>query len=225
MKKIFTIIGIFSLALLNAQTLQPTETQALLTVVVVDKSQKPLEGEEVTFIGKDLKVYSGYTSAEGKFDLLVPEGDDYKVQYKAFSENMDYNHLKIPSMEGTVTFEYKLIINPPKVYTLDNVFFDTGKSTLKPESSKELNELAEYMIKKKSLKIEIAGHTDNIGNKDANQKLSEDRANSVKTFLVKKGVDQQRVMAKGYGDSQPVADNGTDEGRQKNRRTEVRSLD
>jgi outer membrane protein OmpA-like peptidoglycan-associated protein len=225
MKKFFTILGICSFAFLNAQTLQPTETMALLTVIVVDKSQKPLEGEEVTFIGKDLKVYSGYTTAEGKFDLLVPEGDDYKVQYKAFSENMDYNHLKIPSMEGTVTFEYKLIINPPKVYTLDNVFFDTGKSTLKSESSKELNELAEYMIKKKSLNIEIAGHTDNIGNKDANQKLSEDRANSVKMFLVKKGVDQQRVIAKGYGDSQPVADNATDEGRQKNRRTEVRSLD
>jgi OmpA-OmpF porin, OOP family len=225
MKIFFTVLGTFSFLLLNAQTLQPTETDALLTVIVVDKSQKPLEGETVTFIGKDKKVYSGVTGAEGKFDLLVPEGDDYNVQYKAFSENKDYNHLKIPSMEGTVTFEYKLIINPPKVYSLDNVFFDTGKSTLKQESSKELNELAEYMLLKKGLKIEIAGHTDNIGNKDANQKLSEDRANSVRNFLIKKGVDASRVSAKGYGDTQPIADNGTDEGRQKNRRTEVRSLD
>jgi outer membrane protein OmpA-like peptidoglycan-associated protein len=124
-----------------------------------------------------------------------------------------------------VNFEYKLIINPPKVYTLDNVFFDTGKSVLKPESFKELNELVDYMISKKSLKVEIAGHTDNVGNKDANQKLSQDRANSVKSYLVKKGVDAGRIIAKGYGDSQPIAENTTDEGKQKNRRTEVRSVE
>lgn len=226
MKKIITFLILVSSFYLNAQDLQPTETEALLTVVVVDKSQKALEGETVTFIAtKDKKVYSGVTKANGKFDLLVPEGDSYKVQYKAFSENQDYNVLKIPSPEGTVNFEYKLIINPPKTYTLDNVFFDTGKSTLKPESSKELNELVEYMLLKKSLKIEISGHTDNVGNKDANQKLSEDRANSVRSYLIKKGVEGARVLAKGYGDTQPIADNNTDEGKQKNRRTEVRSLD
>jgi OmpA-OmpF porin, OOP family len=207
-----------------SQTLQATETEALLTVVVVNKSQKALEGETVTFIAdKDKKQYSGVTKADGKFDILIPEGDTYKVQYKAFSENQDYNVLKMPAPEGTVNFEYKLIINPPTNYTLDNVFFDTGKSTLKPESSKELNELAEYMNLKKSLVIEIAGHTDNVGNKDANLKLSQERAAAVKAFLVKKGVASERVVAKGYGDSQPIADNSTEEGKQKNRRTEVRS--
>jgi outer membrane protein OmpA-like peptidoglycan-associated protein len=226
MKHLFTLILATTSLFINAQTLQPTETEALLTVVVVNKAQVPLEGEKVTFISsKDKKVYSGVTKADGKFDLLVPEGDTYNVQYKAFSENQDYNVLKMPSMEGTVSFEYKLIISPPKVYTLDNVFFDTGKSSLKPESAKELNELVEYMLLKKNLKIEIAGHTDNVGKPDVNQKLSEDRANSVKSFLVKKGVDAARVIAKGYGDTQPVADNGTDAGKQKNRRTEVRSLE
>jgi len=226
MKAILTSALLFSFFISNAQTLEPTETEALLTVVVVDKAQKPLEGEKVTFVAsKDKKAYSGVTKANGKFDLLVPEGDTYNVQYKAFSENQDYNVLKMPSMEGTVSFEYKLIISPPKTYTLDNVFFDTGKSTLKPESSKELNELVEYMLMKKSLKIEIAGHTDNVGNKEANQKLSEDRANAVRAYLVKKGVDAARVIAKGYGDTQPVAENTTDAGKQKNRRTEVRSLE
>jgi outer membrane protein OmpA-like peptidoglycan-associated protein len=226
MKKIITFLILVPSCYMNAQDLQPTETEALLTVVVVDKAQKALEGETVSFIAtKDKKVYSGVTKANGKFDVLVPEGDTYKVQYKAFSENQDYNVLKIPSPEGTVNFEYKLIISPPKTYTLDNVFFDTGKSTLKPESSKELNELVEYMLLKKTLKIEIAGHTDNVGNKDANQKLSEDRANSVRSYLIKKGVEGTRVLAKGYGDTQPIADNNTEEGKQKNRRTEVRSLD
>jgi outer membrane protein OmpA-like peptidoglycan-associated protein len=222
----FLSIVLFVIALNSrSQTLEPTETQALLTVVVVDKAQKALEGETVTFVAeKDQKKYSGVTKADGKFDILVPEGDSYKVQYKAFSENQDYNVLKMPSVEGTVNFEYKLIISPPKNYTLDNVFFDTGKSTLKPESSTELNELAEYMLLKKGLAIEIAGHTDNVGNKDANLKLSQDRANSVKAFLVKKGIAAERVIAKGYGDTQPIADNATDEGKKKNRRTEVRSV-
>lgn len=208
-----------------SQILQPTETEALLTVVVIDKSQKALEGETVTFVAdRDKKTYSGITKADGKFDILVPEGDSYKVQYKTFSENQDYNVLKMPSVEGTVNFEYKLIINPPKTYTLDDVFFDTGKSTLKPESSKELNNLVEYMMLKKHLIIEIAGHTDNVGNFDANLKLSQERANSVRSFLLKKGVAADRVIAKGYGDTQPVADNSTEAGRQKNRRTEVRSV-
>jgi OOP family OmpA-OmpF porin len=222
----FTFLFLFSVTFLNAQTLAPTETEALLTVIVVDKSQKPLEGEKVTFVAeKDKKAYSGVTKADGKFDILVPEGDTYSVQYKAFSENQEYNVLKMPAMEGTVSFEYKLIISPPKVYTLDNVFFDTGKSILKPESSKELNELVDYMLSKKNLKVEIAGHTDNVGNKETNQKLSEDRANSVRAYLIKKGVEGTRVIAKGYGDTQPVAENTTDAGKQKNRRTEVRSID
>jgi OmpA-OmpF porin, OOP family len=225
MKTILFISFLLVIFSSQAQTLQPTETIALLTVVVVDKSQKALEGETVTFVAeKDKKEYSGVTKANGKFDILVPEGDNYKIQYKAFSENQDYNVLKMPSVEGTVEFEYKLIISPPKNYTLDNVFFDTGKSTLKPESSKELNELAEYLSLKKHLVIEIAGHTDNVGNKEANMKLSQDRANSVRTFLIKKGIAGERVIAKGYGDTQPIADNSNDEGKQKNRRTEVRSV-
>jgi len=191
----------------------------------VNDKAKPLEGEKVSFLAtKDKKVYSGITKANGKFEILVPKGDKYKVQYKAFSGNEDYNTLDMPAVAGQITFEYKLTIVPPKVYTLNNVFFDTGKATLKPESSKELNELAEYMQLKKSMVVEIAGHTDNVGNKDANQKLSEDRSNAVRNYLIKKGIAAERIVAKGYGDTQPVADNSTDAGKQKNRRTEVRTI-
>jgi outer membrane protein OmpA-like peptidoglycan-associated protein len=78
------------------------------------------------------------------------------------------------------------------------------------------------MTLKKTLTIEIAGHTDDVGEPEANQKLSEDRANSVKQYLEKKGIAPERLTAKGYGDTQPVADNATASGKQKNRRTEVR---
>lgn len=225
MKYTITPLLLFSVLCSQAQTLEPTETDALINVIVVDKSQKFLEGEKVTFVSQTTKkAYSGVTKADGKFDVLVPEGQSYNVLFSAFGENKDYNVLKVPAMEGTVTFEYKLIITPPKMYTLDNVFFDTGKSTLKTESFKELNELAEYMSLKKALKVEIAGHTDNVGNKDANQKLSEGRANSVKAYLVKKGIEAARIVAKGYGDTQPVSENDSDAGKQKNRRTEVRKI-
>ncbi len=225
MKKIIVLLFVVKSCLAYSQTLTATETQALLSVLVVNDKGKVLEGETVTFVAtKDKKKYSGVTHADGKFQLLVPEGDKYKVEYKAFTENKDYNVLDIPSMEGEINFDYKLTITPPKVYTLENVFFDTGKSTLKLESSKELDKLAEYMLLKKSLVIEIAGHTDNVGNKDSNQKLSEDRSNSVKNYLVKKGIASERVVATGYGDTQPVADNSTDVGKAKNRRTEVRTI-
>lgn len=221
------LLFIVAIASINSysQALEPTETHALLTVLVANDKSKPLEGEKVSFLAtKDKKVYSGVTKADGKFELLVPKGDKYKVQYKAAGGNEDYSTLNMPAVEGLITFEYKLTIVPPKIYTLDNVFFDTGKATLKPESSKELNELAEYMQLKKSMVIEIAGHTDNVGNNDANQKLSEGRANSVRNYLIKKGIAAERIVAKGYGDTQPVADNSTDAGKQKNRRTEVRTI-
>lgn len=206
-----------------AQELQPTETDALLMVQVVNEKNQPLEGEPITFVGtKTKKSYSGVTKADGKFSILVPEGDNYKVKYKSFTEDEDFANLEVPSVAGMVNFEYTITVELPKVYTLDHVFFDSGKSTLRAESFKELNELAEFMKLKKTLKIEIAGHTDNVGDPASNQKLSEARATEVKNYLVKKGVAADRVLSKGYGDTQPVESNDTPAGKQKNRRTEVR---
>ena len=122
-----------------AQTLEPTETEALLKVIVVNEKDKPMQGEKVTFAGQNSKkTYSGITNENGRFEMLVPEGDKYKVGYKTFKEAKDYSVIQVPSEAGMINFDYKLTIETPKVFTLDNVFFDTGKSTLKPESFKEL---------------------------------------------------------------------------------------
>jgi outer membrane protein OmpA-like peptidoglycan-associated protein len=75
---------------------------------------------------------------------------------------------------------------------------------------------------KKTLVLEIAGHTDNVGTPEGNLKLSQDRSNSVRDYLVKKGIATTRIVPKGYGDTQPIASNDTDANKQKNRRTEVR---
>ena len=103
--------------------------------------------------------------------------------------------------------------------TLKNVFFQTGKYALLDISIVELDKVVEMMQKHPTLRIELGGHTDNTGNEAANQKLSEQRAKAVYDYLVSHGVQADRLSYKGYGQSQPVADNSTPEGRRQNRRT------
>lgn len=103
--------------------------------------------------------------------------------------------------------------------TLNNIFFDNGKYYLLPESNQELNKLAQYLMRHPGMEISINGHSDNGGLKWKNQKLSEQRAREVFIYLIKKGV-QNKMYFKGFGSTQPVADNSTDEGKAKNRRVE-----
>ena len=95
-----------------------------------------------------------------------------------------------------------------------------GKSTLRPESGSELNRLVKLMQDVPTLKVEISGHTDNMGSKTLNSKLSEDRAKSVVLYLTNKGIALDRLVAVGYGSAKPIASNKSSEGRQENRRTE-----
>lgn len=108
---------------------------------------------------------------------------------------------------------------------LYGIYFDTDKASIKPESDKTLNEIATLMKIDRTLKLEVAGHTDNTGNKTHNLQLSEGRAKAVVDALVRKyGINASRLKAKGYGDSKPVAPNNTEEGRSKNRRVELRKM-
>ena len=102
---------------------------------------------------------------------------------------------------------------------LNNIIFDNGKYYLLPESNQELNKLAQYLVRHPTMEIQINGHSDNGGLKWKNQKLSEQRAREVFIYLIKKGV-QNKMYFKGYGATQPIADNATDEGKAKNRRVE-----
>ncbi len=211
---------------LNAQKLEPTEKDALITVNVINEKKKTQVGEQVTFESVTTKkAYMGVTKENGKFDLLVPKGDKYKVKYKAFTTDADYTTLDVPNNAGELLeFEVTIQFELPKQYKLDNVYFDSGKATLTTSSFKELDELVEYMKLKKALSIEIAGHTDNVGTPEGNLKLSQERANAVQQYLTKKGIAAARVIPKGYGDTFPIASNDNEAGKQKNRRTEVKVL-
>jgi OOP family OmpA-OmpF porin len=99
--------------------------------------------------------------------------------------------------------------------------FDTGKATIKPESETVLGEILSLATQNPNLKLRIEGHTDNVGGSAANRKLSEDRAAAVRAWLVQKGVRAANLTSAGLGDGKPVADNGSEDGRARNRRVEL----
>jgi len=213
----------------NAQSLQPNDSNAVINILVLDGQHKPIAGEKVMVQSvKTQKIYPGITNDSGKFSVLVPYGCNYSFRYQQLTTDTAYGKkLTIPPgiKDGIIqryTLNYTLSnIVLRKTYTLHDVFFETGKSNLKPESNKELNELAEYLSYHKKTIIEVAGYTDNVGKDDANQILSQARADVVRDYLIKKGISGSNITAKGYGASSPVALNDTPEGRQQNRRTEV----
>lgn len=103
----------------------------------------------------------------------------------------------------------------------DNLEFETGKDVIMESSKPSLGELAEVLVKKPEWRLQIAGHTDNVGNDQNNLVLSKKRAESVKNFMIEKGIAAERLTALYFGETQPIADNSTAEGRQKNRRVEM----
>ncbi len=105
---------------------------------------------------------------------------------------------------------------------MDDVLFDFDKSAVKPEAGAILDRLVAFMNENKDKKVNLSGHTDNVGTEAYNQGLSERRVASVKDYVVKKGVDGGRVSGQGFGESKPIADNKTREGRAKNRRVEIK---
>jgi outer membrane protein OmpA-like peptidoglycan-associated protein len=105
---------------------------------------------------------------------------------------------------------------------LNNIFFETASASLLPSSDPELNKLVWTLRNHVTMKIEIRGHTDDVGDDHSNQVLSEARAKSVYDYLVGRGIESSRLTYKGFGETQPIADNSTPEGRKQNRRTEFR---
>lgn len=193
---------------------------------VTDFNNNIKVGETIIFENTNSgKQINAISNDEGKFSIILPYEQKYVIKIKGFNEEKYYTEFEIPALQANQTglyFNIDIQIEMPKLFTLDNVYFDTGKATLKPESYTELNELYDYLSLKKTTVVEIAGHTDDVGTDESNLKLSQDRAESVRNYLIKKGISANRIQAKGYGESSPIAPNESDEGRAKNRRTEVR---
>jgi outer membrane protein OmpA-like peptidoglycan-associated protein len=188
-------------------------------------TKKPVEAAfDITDNGSGSVMSSAKSnSATGKFLLSLQSGKNYGIAVKAdgylfHSENFDIPNGSEYNMVDKV-IELKNIKVGSKI-ALRNVFFETAKSIIKPDSDAELMRLVGLLKEVPALKIELSGHTDNTGSKSFNDKLSQDRADAVVNWLVKKGIDKSRLTSKGYGSARPVATNKSSEGRQQNRRTE-----
>jgi len=188
-------------------------------------SRKPVEAQiEITdnVTGKIIETFTT-NSATGKFIITLASGKNYGIAVKATGYLFHSENFDIPagSDDNLVnkTIELKNIAVGSKI-ALRNIFFDHGKATLRAESNAELDRLVKLMKDVPNLKIEISGHTDNTGSATVNETLSQQRADAVVAYLTTKGIAANRMVAKGYGSSKPVATNNTDDGRQQNRRTE-----
>ncbi|MBK7310735.1 MAG: OmpA family protein [Sphingobacteriaceae bacterium] len=207
-----------------AQKLKPTDKLALLMGVVKNFKGNLLANETIIFVNDKTKTsYKANTDASGKFELLIPISGTYSLRYKKFTTDVDYTKMNVPA-DKEATYEVEIKIDPPKDFVLENVYFETGKSNLKPNSFKALDDLVEILKIKTTMAIEIQGHTDNVGKEEDNLKLSQERANEVRKYLITKGIAETRVSAKGYGQTMPVADNGTETGKAKNRRTSLKVI-
>jgi len=137
----------------------------------------------------------------------------------------DVNVIEIGQMEQVIEIDesgMKKQLDTTGKVILHGINFDTGKATIKDDSRALLDEIGKLLNDNKDLKLSIEGHTDNVGDKAANQKLSEARAAAVKDYLVKNAkIDAARLTTKGFGDTKPIADNATDEGKAQNRRVEM----
>ena len=197
-------------------------------MLVTDFDNNAKKGAQLIFEGINTgKIYKGISNEKGKFNISILGGDTYLIKIKSIGDAQDYNKIEIPALsEGQAYNKYQLTIQfeLPKTFTLNNVHFDSGKPTLTKKSYAELTDLLEYMKLKEELSIEIAGHTDNVGEVENNLVLSQKRAETVRNYLIAKGISSNRITAIGYGEDHPVESNNTASGRQKNRRTEVRIL-
>jgi len=166
------------------------------------------------------------TDEKGNYLITLPVGKDYAFNvnrkgYLFFSDNFSLTTTSPDSTEKNIPLQ-PIEVNASVV--LKNIFFDINKYEIKTTSQVELDKIVQLLTDNPTVKIQLAGHTDNIGNAADNLKLSENRSKAVINYLVNKGIDAKRLSPKGYGASQPVADNKTEEGRAINRRTELKVI-
>lgn len=193
-------------------------------------SLSPLEAKFEIINLNTGKIIAGAESDEISGDFLVslPSEGDYALNvskdgYLFHSEHFDVGSIanQIKPKEIDVPLSE---IKKGETMVLRNIFFETNKYELKSESTQELERLIKMMRENATLQIEISGHTDNSGSESLNQRLSENRAKSVYDFLILHGISASRLKYIGYGMSRPIASNDTEDGRAKNRRTEIKII-
>ncbi|MFN5317793.1 MAG: OmpA family protein [Bacteroidia bacterium] len=222
----------------DALTIETKDTKSklssnvtILKGIVVDAlSKTPLEAMIVITDNEKNEVVATFqsNSKSGKYLISLPSGRNYGIavtleDYLFYSENID-----LPASKTYQEIDKDIELSKLEVgqkIVLRNIFYDFNKSSLRDQSISELDRLTKLLETNPAMRIEISSHTDNVGSAAYNEKLSLSRAESVVDYLVnKKGIKKERLEFKGYGFTQPIAPNDTDQGRQLNRRTEFKIL-
>jgi outer membrane protein OmpA-like peptidoglycan-associated protein/tetratricopeptide (TPR) repeat protein len=205
-------------------------------IVSCDPS-KPIVSSTVTVVDPATNkiVFTRVLNADGTYSFTLEDHQPLKVKAEASGFIKNEKDMQPPAdmeEETLVLPDLCLTPEPPKVdekFVVQNVYYDYDKAEVKPESYPALDEIVRMLNTYPNMEIELSAHTDSKGSDEYNQRLSEARAQSVVDYLVSKGIAKERLVAKGYGETQPVAPNTIDgkdnpEGREKNRRTEFKVL-
>lgn len=200
----------------------------LLKGKVIDETDAHALEATITLVDNETgKIISRITSdpATGEFELIIPHGGNYGVATEKQGYLFNSINFSLPKFAEYQEIDTHVIMAPAEVgskVVLKNIFFDVGKSELKQQSVAELEKILDLLKSNSHLKVQINGHTDNTGNATMNKSLSLKRASSVVQYLIGKGVDSNRVSAKGFGSERPIVSNDDEAGgREINRRTEI----
>lgn len=203
---------------------------ALLKGVITDAKTSQVLEASIDLIDNEKNLLLATfksNSSTGRYLVTLPAGKNYGIAvrkdgYLFHSENfiVDINADYIEIVKDVALKKVEV----GSIIVLRNIFFDFDKATIRPESANELDRLIKLLTENPTIKIELGSHTDSKGSDEYNMKLSDNRSQSVVSYLISKGISSDRLTAKGYGETKPIDTNDTDEGRQNNRRTEFKIL-
>ena len=221
--------GGFDLYMLLTPPIIPDAVVVVNGVVTDVETGRPLASTPVTIEDQGTgEVMVKYQSLEsGQYTFILPAGKEYRISAEQKGYIFKSELFEVPELTTYRSLTKNIALDPiPPVISVPpktnlTVLFDFDKSDLRPESKPELDRAMRFILQNPGRRFEISAHTDNLGTEEYNLDLSERRASSVRKYLVDHGVPGDIIIAKGYGESQPIDDNGTPQGRQRNRRVEL----